>query len=159
MPVVPTIEGVPTIRLTTVVAADVARCFELSLSVDAHTASMSGSRERIVGGVASGSMRLGDTVTWRAVHFGIPFTMTSRITAYDEPRRFVDEQVSGPFHHWRHEHTFEAVGSGTLVADAIDYASPLGPLGRAVDAAFLARYLTRLIETRNRWLADELART
>jgi ligand-binding SRPBCC domain-containing protein len=148
---------VPTIRLSTIVPAPPERCFAESLSVDAHVASMSGSRERVVAGVASGSMALGDTVTWRAVHFGIPFRMTSRITAYDPPGRFVDEQVSGPFHHWRHEHLFGPVEGGTRMDDVIDYASPLGPLGRAVDALVLERYLTRLIRTRNAWLARELS--
>ncbi|PAX90951.1 cyclase, partial [Streptomyces albidoflavus] len=28
-------------------------------------------------------MALGDTVTWRARHFGVVWRMTSRITAYD----------------------------------------------------------------------------
>lgn len=65
---------------------------------------MSGERdmsgERIVGGVASGAMKLGDSVTRQARHFGIPFTMTSRITELTAPTRFVDEQVSGPFRRW-----------------------------------------------------------
>jgi ligand-binding SRPBCC domain-containing protein len=42
-------------------------------------------------------MKLGDTVTWRARHFGIAFQMTSAITDYERPIRFVDEQQRGPF--------------------------------------------------------------
>jgi hypothetical protein len=64
-------------RLETVIAAPIGDCFELSLSVDAHTASMRVSGERAVGGVTSGIMKLGDTVTWRARHVGIVFRMTS----------------------------------------------------------------------------------
>src|SRR5512135_2824825 len=79
-------------RLETVIAAPIGDCFELSLSVDAHAASMSGSRESAVSGVTSGIMGPGDTVTWRARHFGIVFRMTSAITEYDYPGRFVDEQ-------------------------------------------------------------------
>jgi hypothetical protein len=74
----------------------VERCFELSLSVDAHRESMARSGERAVAGVTSGVMRQGDTVTWRARHFGLPFHLTSRISEYSEPTRFVDEQVKGP---------------------------------------------------------------
>jgi hypothetical protein len=48
---------------------------------------MRGSGERAVGGVTSGIMKLGDTVTWRARHFGIVFRMTSAITEYQYPRR------------------------------------------------------------------------
>jgi len=86
---------VPRIELTTEVPAAPERCFELSLSVDAHQSSMSDSGERAVSGLTSGVMRRGDSVTWKARHFGIPFTMTSVISQYDAPHRFVDEQESG----------------------------------------------------------------
>lgn len=51
----------PLIDLATLVRANPERCFELSLSVDAHTASMADSAERAVGGVISGVMGLGAT--------------------------------------------------------------------------------------------------
>jgi ligand-binding SRPBCC domain-containing protein len=96
-------------------------------------------------------------VTWRARHFGVAFTMTSRITDLDAPVRFVDEQVSGPFGHWRHEHVFYERDGATLMTDTVDFASPYGPLGRVVDGLVLTRYLTRLLAERNRWLADALS--
>ena len=85
----------PSIRLETVIGAPVGDCFDLSLSVDAHTASMSASGERAIGGVTSGVMKLGDTVTWRARHFGIAFRMTAGITEYQYPDRFAGEQQQG----------------------------------------------------------------
>ena len=147
----------PSLRLETLIAAPVGDVFDLSLSVDAHTSSMSASGERVVGGVASGAMALGDTVTWRARHFGVAFRMTSAITAYDRPVRFVDEQVRGPFAAWWHEHGFTDAGDGrTLMVDVVRFRSPLGPLGRLVDAVVLERYLTRLLRERNEWLTREL---
>lgn len=146
----------PRIELTTEIAASPERCFELSLSVDAHTASMADSGERAVAGVTSGVMGPGDTVTWRARHFGVPFTMTSAITAYDAPRRFVDEQVSGPFRRWWHEHRFEETAAGTRMIDLVEFESPAGPIGRLVNALFLTRYMTRLLDQRNAWLAEAL---
>src|SRR5262249_46320912 len=44
------------IRLESVIAAPVGDCFDLSLSVDAHAASMRGSGESAIGGVTSGIM-------------------------------------------------------------------------------------------------------
>jgi ligand-binding SRPBCC domain-containing protein len=38
--------------------------------------------------------------------------MTSRITEWSRPERFVDEQVRGPFAAFRHEHLFEAALMG-----------------------------------------------
>ena len=143
--------------MTTSIPASAQRCFDLSLSVDAHAASMSRSGERIVGGVNSGAMGLGDTVTWRARHFGVPFTMTSRITELVAPSRFVDEQVSGPFAHWWHEHLFEECDGVTLMTDTVEFASPVGPIGRMVDRLVLTGYMTRLLTHRNRWLTDALS--
>lgn len=147
-----------------------AACFALSLSVDAHTASMSGSAERIVGGVTAGEMRAGETVTWRARHFGIPWRMTSRISEYHAPRRFVDEQVAGPFSRWRHEHRFEEIPpvsaatdptanrTTTRMIDVAEFEAPFGVLGRIAERLVLRRYMSRLLQRRNRWLAEQLER-
>jgi ligand-binding SRPBCC domain-containing protein len=148
---------VPSIRLETVIGAPVGDCFDLSLSVDAHTASMSASGERAIGGVTSGVMKLGDTVTWRARHFGITFRMTSAITAYQHPRRFVDEQQRGPFRRWWHEHTFTAMANGaTRMTDVVEFGSPLGPLGMMADRLVLGHYLPHLLRQRNSWLKTTL---
>jgi ligand-binding SRPBCC domain-containing protein len=62
--------------------------------------------------------------------------------------RFVDEQESGPYAHWRHVHAFEAHGASTLMRDTVDYAEPLGPIGRLAHAAFVARTLDRIFDFR-----------
>jgi ligand-binding SRPBCC domain-containing protein len=148
---------VPSIRLETVIAAPIADCFGLSLSVDAHTASMSGSGESAIGGVTTGVMKLGDTVTWRARHFGIAFQMTSAITAYEYPHRFVDEQQHGPFRRWWHEHTFTAIAKGaTQMIDVVEFRSPLGLLGSMADRLVLSQYMPHLLRQRNAWLKNTL---
>lgn len=131
--------------------------FELSLSIDTHLESMARSGERAVGGVTSGTIGLGETVTWRARHFGIVWTMTSRITALERPHRFVDEQVRGPFRSFRHEHRFEREGDGTVMTDTITLRSPL--LGWIVEPLLLRPYLQRLIRSRNRVLVSSLGRS
>jgi ligand-binding SRPBCC domain-containing protein len=78
--------------------------FDLARSVDVHKDSMVGSREEAVAGVTSGLISLGEEVTWRAWHFGIPLQMTSRITEMHAPDYFVDEQVKGPFRRLRGLH-------------------------------------------------------
>jgi ligand-binding SRPBCC domain-containing protein len=100
--------------------------FDLSLDVDAHQASMARSKERAIGGVTGGRIGLGEEVTWRAWHFGIPFTMTSRITELDRPRRFVDEQARGPFLSFRHEHLFARRDNRTAMTDRVQFKAPVG---------------------------------
>ena len=135
------------------IAARPEEVFGLSLDVDAHTRSMADSGERAVAGVMSGRMGPGDTVTWRARHFGVPIRMTSRITEYREPWHFVDEQLRGPFRFWRHEHRFTADDDGaTLLRDDVTFAAPLGPLGRLAEVLVLRWYMPQLIRQRNEFL-------
>lgn len=126
--------------------------FDLARSIDAHKVSMAQSREEAVGGVTSGLISLGEEVTWRAWHFGIPLRMTSRITQMEEPDYFVDEQVRGPFRSFRHVHEFNQDPGGTTMVDRIEFAAPFGPVGRLIEKLVLARYLRELIEARNRHL-------
>ncbi|MEU0315414.1 SRPBCC family protein [Nocardioides sp. NPDC006273] len=83
--------------------------------------------------------------------------MTSVISQYDAPHRFVDEQESGPFRRWWHEHRFESVAGGTLMTDVVEFESPAGSVGRWVDTLVLTPYMTKLLKQRNAWLVDALA--
>lgn len=141
-------------EIVTAVAAPPDQVFAVCLDVEAHTRSMADSSERAVGGKTRGELALGDTVTFRARHLGLNWRLKARITAYDRPRCFVDEQESGPFKRWRHAHHFEPDGAGgTIMRDVIDFASPLGPVGRIVDRLLLSRYMPHLIRVRNSYLA------
>lgn len=132
------------------------RLFDLSLDIDAHVASMSPSGEQAIAGVRSGTIGLGESVTWRARHFGVLFTMTSTITALDRPARFVDEQTRGPFRSFRHEHVFTRDGENTVMIDTVTLASPV--FGAVAERFVLVPYLRRLIVARNRHLVAALAR-
>jgi len=138
------------IDLVTDIAAAPEVCFDSSLDVDVHLAASPG--QRVVGGVRSGRMRLGDHVTWAASHFGIPWRMTSKIVEYQRPWTFTDAMQRGPFGRWRHQHTFGRTDSGTRMIDHVSFASPFGPLGRIVDAVVLERYMTRLLRQHNNHL-------
>jgi ligand-binding SRPBCC domain-containing protein len=138
---------------TTRTSMGMTELFDLSRSIDAHKQSMAKSREEAIGGVTSGLISLGQEVTWRAWHFGLPIRMTSRITEMQAPHYFVDEQVRGPFLRFRHVHEFNEVPDGTVMVDRIDFAAPFGLLGRLAEKLFLARYLRKLIEIRNLHLA------
>ena len=137
----------------TTLAMRPAEAFDLSLSVATHVASMSRSRERAVGRANSDILGLGDEITWRAWHFGVPWSLTSRITAFDRPHRFIDEQVRGPFHRFHHEHLFEAVDGGSRMTDIVEFEAPAAWLGRLAERVILASYMRSLIEERNRYLA------
>jgi len=138
------------IQLTTTIEAPPAACFDLVLNVDVQLSLGQGTRA--VGGIMHGPLQLGDVVTWRSRHFGVPWRMTSKIVVVERPGRFIDAMQQGPFARWRHVHEFQPSPRGTVMHDTIDYAAPLGVLGTAFDALVLHRYLHRLLRMRNRRL-------
>jgi len=137
-----------TIRVVTEVAAPPELCFDLARSIDLHLVTTGDSDERAVAGVTKGLIGLGEEVTWSARHFGVRQRLTSRITAFERPRRFRDSLVRGAFARFDHDHIFEATETGTRMIDVFDYAAPLGPLGRLVEALVLDRYMLRLLVER-----------
>lgn len=142
----------PIIRLTMQMNAPIQVCFDLSRSIDVHMESTSHTNELAIKGRTSGLIELGETVTWEATHFLVRQQLTSKITAFEPPYRFVDEMVSGIFRRFRHEHLFEPLANGTLMTDIFDYTSPYGGLGRLADAIFLKSYMQRLLLKRNNYI-------
>jgi ligand-binding SRPBCC domain-containing protein len=142
----------PLIHLETFINASAERCFDLSLNVDVHGDSVAHTHERAVAGVTSGVMRLGDTVTWEAVHFGIKQRLTTQITEYVRPTHFVDEMLHGAFSEMKHEHDFSLQPGGTLMIDRFWFRSPLGLLGWLADTLVLTRYMKRLLLSRNSFI-------
>lgn len=69
-------------------------------------------------------MRPGTLIDHRLRIRGVPVKWRSKITVWDPPSRFVDEQVRGPYRMWRHQHDFEESDGGTLVRDTVQYAVP-----------------------------------
>jgi ligand-binding SRPBCC domain-containing protein len=145
-------EVMPIIRLETCIQAPVERCFDLSLNVDMHRLSTAQTHERPIAGVMTGLMKLEDTVTWEAVHFGIKQHLTSKITACERPHYFSDEMVRGAFQEMKHIHEFVPQPSGTLMIDTFTFRAPLGLLGSLAETLFLTRYMKGLLLTRNRYL-------
>ena len=147
----PTTKTVPRIELTIQIAAPRERCFDLARSVELHTRSTASTGERAIAGRTSGLLALGDEVTWRARHFGVWQTLTSRITAYERPAYFRDSMVRGAFARLDHEHYFAEDGRGrTVMRDVFAFAAPFGVLGRVAERLILTRYLRRFLEARNR---------
>ncbi|WP_343319592.1 SRPBCC family protein [Arthrobacter sp. TMP15] len=136
-------------RCTTRTGMPKPQLFDLARSIDAHEESMAHSREKAVAGVTSGLISLGEEVTWQAWHFGLPLRMTSRITQMETPNYFIDEQVKGPFRKFRHVHEFSEDTEATTMIDQIEFEAPYGLLGRLVEKLILARYMQKLIESRN----------
>ncbi len=144
----------PKIELKTEINAPLQIVFDLSRSIDLHKISTGNTNEEAIAGRTSGLIELNESVTWRARHFGIYQTLTSKITDFKSPEYFVDEMQKGAFKWFKHQHFFSATAYGTLMTDIFEYESPLGFLGRVADILFLKRYMIKLLEKRNQTIKE-----
>jgi ligand-binding SRPBCC domain-containing protein len=144
----------PTIQHSQYIKAPIEVCFDLARSVEVHIHTTSGTQERAVGGVTSGLLEEGDTVTWEAVHFGIRQRLTAKVTVMEKPFRFVDIMVKGAFKSFVHTHEFVEEAEGTVMIDTFQFESPFGLLGIAADKLFLERYMREFIESRAEGLRE-----
>ena len=78
----------------------------------------------------------------------IPMRWTTEIKHVEEGVYFVDEQRFGPYALWHHKHFFKAVDGGVELMDIVDYALPLGPLGRFAHWLFVRRQLESIFSYR-----------
>jgi len=76
----------------------------------------------------------------------VPIVWRSRITVWDPPYRFVDEQVRGPYRMWIHEHRFMEDSGGTLCEDTVKYV-PLG--GAIINSLFVKRDIKKIFAYRS----------
>src|SRR5258708_40379338 len=79
---------------------------------------------------------------------------------YETGGYFSDLQVSGPFAHWKHTHTFEPDGpAACILEDKVEYALPFGFLGRWIAGSFVRRKLEEMFKYRHavtgRFIAGE----
>lgn len=131
----------PKIEMITIINAPIALCFDLARSIDLHTISTSKTNEKAIGGRTQGLIELNEYVTWQATHFGIRQILTSKITAFERPHYFVDEQISGVFKSLHHEHVFEQDGEKVIMKDMFTFQSPMGIFGRLFNKPFHARFI------------------
>ena len=79
---------------------------------------------------------------------GIPMHWTTEITHVHEPYYFVDEQRFGPYSLWHHQHHFKQVEGGVEMTDEVNYAIPLGILGRFAHWLLVGREVNRIFDHR-----------
>jgi ligand-binding SRPBCC domain-containing protein len=144
----------PTIHLTTFIAAPAEVVFDLSRHIGLHKESMSHYREEAVAGTRMGLIEKDETVTWRAKHIFKNRLLRVKITEMEKPVMFTDEQLQGDFKMMKHEHHFKPCENGTLLIDLFHFESPYGIVGSWFNALFLTSYLKKLLEQRNKFIKE-----
>ena len=93
-------------------------------------------------------MHEGALLEYRLRLHGVPVRWKTRISVWEPPHRFVDEQISGPYALWHHTHPVEPDGEATLVSDRVRYRIGFGPLGAAALRLFVRRDVERIFDYR-----------
>ncbi len=79
----------------------------------------------------------------------IPVEWVTEITQVDEPFYFVDNQKSGPYKFWHHQHIFREVKNGTEMTDIVNYAAPFGFVGKIAENLFIKKKVEEIFNFRN----------
>lgn len=139
----------PILILETEINAPPEVCFDLVRDISLHLQTLKNTGEKAVAGRTYGKIEMGETVTFEGKHFGIRQRLTVKVTELERPHFFTDEMTEGNFKSFKHKHEFIKKDGGTLMRDTLEWTSPLGFLGRIVDALLLENHLRELVSERN----------
>ena len=90
----------------------------------------------------------GQLIKYKISLFGIPFFWKTRITEWIPGKKFADEQLSGPYTKWYHEHFFEERDGITYMTDRITYLSKGWILAPFLHWLFVDKNVNEIFEYR-----------
>lgn len=135
-----------TIRTEIFIGRNIETCFDASRNLDIHMRTVwKHTREEASAMMTS----YGEIVTFTATHFGIRQRLVVLVTEFERPYRFADVMQKGAFKTLTHKHYFKEHQSGTVMTDILEFQSPFGIIGKAVDTLILKHYMKRFLTDRN----------
>ena len=140
----------PTIHLTTFIAAPIDRVFDLSRNLSIYKLLMKDREEKFSSGAASSLINHGETITFMVKHFGRTRIVTTRVTDLKKPISFVQEQVNGDLILFKHEQHFKSIENGTIMIDMLDFEGPRDVIGKILGKVYLKKYLEKYLHNRNK---------
>jgi ligand-binding SRPBCC domain-containing protein len=100
-------------------------------------------------------MYAGMIVTYRVRPlFGVAIPWMTEITHVREPEFFVDEQRSGPYRIWHHQHIFTPLDGGVRMIDRVHYQVAFGLPGYWLLGGIVRSRLEEIFSYRRRTLID-----
>lgn len=86
--------------------------------------------------------------------WGIRMNWVTEITHIKENEYFVDEQRSGPYKLWHHQHHFKEIKGGVQMTDILTYAIPYGPVGVIANKLLVKKQIERIFNYRKKAVVD-----
>jgi ligand-binding SRPBCC domain-containing protein len=91
--------------------------------------------------------------------FGIQMDWCTEITHVIDKKYFVDEQRFGPYSMWHHQHHFKAIEGGIEMIDIVNYAVPMGILGRLMNSVMISKEIDKIFTYREKKVAQLFSRS
>jgi ligand-binding SRPBCC domain-containing protein len=82
--------------------------------------------------------------------FGVKLNWVTEITQVSDKKFFIDEQRSGPYSIWHHEHHFREVNGGVEMHDILYYQAPFGFLGKLAELIFVNNKVKQIFDFREK---------
>lgn len=105
--------------------------------------------------ISTEEMQQGTLIDYRLKIHGVPAKWKTEIDEWQPPRKFVDNQLSGPYKLWHHTHEFHPFCGGTLMTDRVRYILPLGGLGWLTAAALVRKDISKIFAHRRKFIANQ----
>jgi len=84
----------------------------------------------------------------------IPVTWVTEITQVHEGEYFIDNQKSGPYRFWHHQHFIKEIKGGVEMIDIVNYAAPFGFIGVLAEKLFINKKVRGIFEYREKKLFE-----
>jgi ligand-binding SRPBCC domain-containing protein len=86
---------------------------------------------------------------------GIPFKWRTKISTWNPPYQFIDEQIKGPYVRWHHTHTFRDLGDGrTEMIDRVEFLSPGWILEPIINSLIVEKRVHQIFKFREQKLNE-----
>lgn len=86
--------------------------------------------------------------------FNIPVSWVTEITQVRKGEYFIDNQKSGPYRFWHHQHFLKEIEGGVEMIDIVNYAAPFGLIGVLAEKIFINKKVRGIFEYREKKLFE-----
>lgn len=109
----------------------------------------------IITSPAQSAMYPGMLITYKvSPALGIKLNWVTEITQVSDKKFFIDEQRSGPYRIWHHEHHFREVNGGVEMLDILYYQVPFGFIGKLAELVFVNNKVKQIFNFREKRIIE-----
>ncbi len=93
-------------------------------------------------------MKEGQLIDYTIKLYGFEVRWRTLITEYEYPKKFIDQQIKGPYSMWHHVHTFYDHGDCVHMVDEINYSISFGLIGELINKLLIKKDLIEIFNYR-----------